>query len=204
MPNNGGVYISERSKLKTGDIVLFSGKGRISEIIKWATGSKYSHVGLIVYLEGIDLVAIWESTVLSNVADIETGMMTKGVQLVPLSDRIGHYKGDGIFVRKLNNPLTDDMLQKLWDFRKAMTGKAYETHKLDLLKTLWENFSGKEDLSSVFCSELTAESLQKMGLLYDTDMGGLPSDKYRPDHFSQDGDMKLLDNYEYGPEIRIA
>jgi hypothetical protein len=36
-----------RAELKTGDVVLFSGKGGISAGIKWATLSRWSHVGMI-------------------------------------------------------------------------------------------------------------------------------------------------------------
>ena len=44
-------YQDIRSQLKTGDILLFSGKGGISEGIKFFTLSKWSHVGMVYKFE---------------------------------------------------------------------------------------------------------------------------------------------------------
>ena len=41
-------YKEVRNQMKPGDIVAFSGKGNFSEIIKWATRSVVSHVGIIL------------------------------------------------------------------------------------------------------------------------------------------------------------
>ena len=43
-------YEDIRENLKTGDIVLFSGKGGISHGIKLVTNSKWSHVGMVLRL----------------------------------------------------------------------------------------------------------------------------------------------------------
>ena len=52
-------YHEIRTELKTGDIVLFSGKGGISAGIKWGTLSRWSHVGMILSLDEYDFVTIW-------------------------------------------------------------------------------------------------------------------------------------------------
>lgn len=41
-------YSDIRHNLCTGDIVLFSGAGMVSNVIKWATRSKWSHVGMVI------------------------------------------------------------------------------------------------------------------------------------------------------------
>lgn len=51
-------YDSRRDKIKTGDIVLFSGEGRISTGIKWFTKSRWSHVGMVLNLEQYDSVML--------------------------------------------------------------------------------------------------------------------------------------------------
>ena len=93
-------YNSIRSRLDTGDIVLFSGKGRISHGIKWLTNSRWSHVGMVVNLTEWNQIVLWESTTLSDLTDIETGKATKGVQMVFLSDRLRTYEGD-VAIRRL-------------------------------------------------------------------------------------------------------
>lgn len=48
MPRKSAKYQSVREKMKPGDVIAFSGKGNFSEIIKWATCSSVSHVGVIL------------------------------------------------------------------------------------------------------------------------------------------------------------
>ena len=97
-------YNQVRKSLKTGDIVLFSGKGGISDWIKLFTGGLWSHIGMVLQLPQGDMVLIWESTTLNNIADFETGTARKGVQLVPLSERIQSYDG-GVAIRRLSKNL---------------------------------------------------------------------------------------------------
>ena len=85
-----------------------------------------------------------------------------------------------------------------------MNNIPYEKSLIQLIKSVLDftRFNkNKEDLSSVFCSELVAESYQKMGLLDDIDMGGLPSNEYTPADFSEQKDkVKLNNNYRLGKQ----
>ena len=195
------VYSEIRSQLKTGDIVLFSGKGGISAGIKWATLSRWSHVGMILNIEDYDFVTIWESTTLSSTVDLDTQQPRKGVQLVPLSARVNGYDGD-IAVRQLQEVSFDASdVKKLMEFRKKVTGKPYEKDKIELIKAAYDGPLGRnsEDLSSLFCSELVAESYQQLGLLQE---GGKPSNEYTPADFSEAEELELLEG-TLGPEIII-
>ena len=78
-------YSQLRDRLDTGDLVFFSGKGLVSAGIQWITRSKWSHVGMVVAESRWDLVLLYESTTLSNLADVDSGTPMQGVQLVPLS-----------------------------------------------------------------------------------------------------------------------
>ena len=110
-------YKDLREKLDTGDIVLFSGKGGISTGIKWFSKSKWSHVGMILRIPEWDMVLLLESTTLSNLKDLQTGRIVKGVQLVPFSERLKTYDG-GLAIRFLTVNRTPEMLKAIgcWTF----------------------------------------------------------------------------------------
>ena len=193
-------YSEIRETLRTGDIVLFSGKGGISAGIKWATLSRWSHVGMILKLVEYDFVTVWESTTLSDVADLESKMPRKGVQLVPLSARINRYDGD-IAVRRLQGvEIGADDIRKLMQLRREIAGREYEQDKIELIKAAYDGPFGRneEDLSSVFCSELVAEAYQRLGLLAEDK----PSNEYVPADFSEKRGLQLLKG-SLGPEILI-
>lgn len=195
------LYSEIRDKLKTGDIVLFSGKGGLSAGIKWFTFSRWSHVGMVVRSElG---VMLWESTTLTNVKDAESGKERKGVQLVALSERIKKYQGE-IAVRQLNKNVDDSALKELGKLREEVRGRPYEKNELELLKSAYDLVLGHNDenLSSLFCSELVAEAYQRMGLL-ENPPKGKDSNEYTPKDFSVNGNLKLLVG-NLGPEIMIS
>ncbi len=180
-----------RAKLKTGDVVLFSGKGGISAGIKWATLSRWSHVGMIVVLPEYDFVTVWESTTLSSIVDLDTKLPHKGVQLVPFSSRIEGYGGE-VAVRQLDGVTFDDGdIKNLMLLRRKLAGKKYEQDKIELIKAAYDGPLGRnsEDLTSLFCSELVAEAYQRLGLLSEDK----PSNEYTPADFSEKRQLKLLE-----------
>ena len=187
-----------RSKLQTGDVVLFSGKGGISAGIKWATLSRWSHVGMILVLPEYDFVTVWESTTLSSLVDLDTKVPRKGVQLVPLSSRIEDYDGE-VAVRQLKGvKFGNDDIKNLMQLRRELAGKKYEQDKIELIKAAYDGPLGRnsEDLTSLFCSELVAEAYQRLGLLGDEK----PSNEYTPADFSEREDLKLLEG-SLGKEV---
>tara|TARA_Y100000296_G_scaffold2569_2_gene3618 strand:+ start:1442 stop:2044 length:603 start_codon:yes stop_codon:yes gene_type:complete len=182
-------YSGIRDSLNTGDIVLFSGKGRISGMIKWFTGSPWSHVGMVLRLTEYNMLLLWESTTLSKIKDINTGKARQGVQLVPLSERMKSYEGK-VGIRRLNmfdkyQAIDHDVLMK---FREEVKGRPYEESKIELFKSAYDGVFGgnEEDLSSIFCSELVAEAYQRLGLLTE----GTPSNEFTPADFG--GDIPLI------------
>lgn len=196
-------YEMIRQQLKTGDILLFSGKGVVSDGIKFFTISKWSHVGMVYKVDDGDIIFCWESTTLTDVSDAETGKRTKGVQLTVLSERIEACLASSyeINLRQISAPLTDNMLMSLKKFRSDVSGRPYEKNKIELLKSVYNSWLGKntEDLSSLFCSELIAEAYQQMGLLTEEE----PSNEYTPKDFSQEKSLKLQQGYSLGNEIVI-
>lgn len=199
-------YSQLRATLTTGDIVLFAGKGGISRLIKWAQRSTWSHVGMILRPLEWDTILLWESTSLSKkVKDVELGKAMHGVQLVALSARLAEYDG-AVAVRRISNPITPDMCKALREFRLEVQGRPYETNYLELAKAAYDGVFGEntEDLTSLFCSELIAEGLQRAKLLPEPP-DGLPSNEYTPRDFSTEAKqpLELLGAYSLGDEILV-
>lgn len=166
------MYQKIRHKMKTGDVIAFSGKGHFSNIIKGYTDSDISHVGIVYSahnIRGKQRIKIMESTTLNSIADCDTGEFVKGVQKQFLSDRLASYDGQAYWYKL--KPALDSkrqlfMLQWLSD--KHGKKVPYDTlqaigsaaDKLDFL-----GFENEPDFSSLFCSELVCKGLQIAGVV---------------------------------------
>lgn len=194
-------YSSVRDDLKTGDIILMAGESVFSWAIRRFTGSEWSHVGMVVRSADLDAVLLWESTTAGHPEDHTTpeGREPKpGVQLPPLSKRVRDYDGK-VALRRLNRALTNEEVAKLTRFRHQVKDRDYDYDALELLRAAMDDglfWRNREDLQSFFCSELIAESYQRMGLLPESK----PSNEYTPDDFAQDTAPALpLDGVSLGP-----
>ncbi len=200
---NEAYYNDLRPKLKTGDVVLMSGRGIESAAIKLATRSKWSHVGQLVVIPQWDLILLWESTTLSNIVDMVTGVAHRGVSLVALSERLRAYKGRTA-LRALSRPLTAEMDEGLQRFRHEVRELPYEDNSMELLKSAWDGGGGmnEADLSSLFCSELLAESWMRVGLLGTQQ----PANEYVPRDFSSGArkPLPLFQGYTLLPEVQLS
>ncbi|MDA0780688.1 MAG: hypothetical protein PQ612_06100 [Rickettsiales bacterium] len=165
------MYENVRSRMKTGDVISFSGKSDISNIIKAKTDSDISHVAMVLkkqLLDGKERVLIIESTSLNNLPDIYTGKLFKGVQIQYLSDRMNDYSGQ-VYWRRVRNPLSEGEKAKLVIFLMMLHKMQIEYDTLgaigagcDLFDILFANVENHEKL---FCSELVAAAFEHIGLL---------------------------------------
>jgi hypothetical protein len=161
------------SKIKTGDVISFSGFGRQSVFINLVTfGIPYwfaSHVGIIGEYEGEQL--LFESTTLSNIPCVVQDKPFKGVQAVRLADRVRTYKGR-VYHYPIYRPLFGFESERLNTFLLEKVGTPYDmcggmrsaTHGVSWLES---RFKG-EDLNFIFCSELVAAAHARIGLLQTT------------------------------------
>lgn len=159
-------YRTYRSDMRTGDILLFSGNGLISRGIQAITGSPWSHVAVVLEVPLYDFICCFESTTLSNIPDLTTGAPVKGMQLVPLSQRLETYDGNAIAWRQVDGRRTPAMVAAALAVRRKFAGCPYEANQLELLRSALDTLTLKQnqpDASSVFCSELAAILWQRMG-----------------------------------------
>ena len=161
-------YSKIRSELKTGDNVLFQGRGVISWIIAISTFGPWSHMGKIIRI-GSDVFVLESTKITSKV---------QGVQMSLLSTRVAQYKGR-VAIRRLLDVVRDlRFLEIVGEFRKEMKGKLYEQSIWQLMGAAlpWKN---KRDLTSVFCSEMAAELDIRLGFLASSP----PSNEYHPNDY---------------------
>lgn len=79
-------YEQNRKSIKNGDIVLFSRKGILANIIKWADNAYYNHVGVAYWIGNrLFIIDAWDN----------------GTELVPMSRRMNKYD-DFCIIRKKN------------------------------------------------------------------------------------------------------
>ncbi len=162
-------YAEAREQMQPGDVIAFGGKGHFSEIIKFATFSEVSHVGVMLQTKipeddtGRFFNQIIESTSLNGF---------NGVNISRFSDRLNTYEGELWWL-----PLKEEIRKKKFKqkeffnflFNQAKERKAYDMPQaiksaVDALDDLHFGINGpaynKEDFSKFFCSELVAAGLE--------------------------------------------
>jgi hypothetical protein len=174
-PNNKlANYECIRSSIKTGDLIAFSGNHKFSNLIKWVTDSKYSHVGMVIRSDmgpGFgDSVLVIESTTDTSFKDYLDRVTIRGVQLHWLSKRASSYDGEVYWCPLLEHIKPNNLMKMESWLRETHDNKTpYDDSQvwgagIDLLDSLFEN---KSDFNRLFCSELIAKALTIADLLND-------------------------------------
>lgn len=164
-------YEEARKIMQPGDVIAFGGKGHFSEIIKFATFSSVSHVGVILQTKipeddtGRFFNQIIESTSLNGF---------NGVNVSRFSDRLD-YEGEVWWLplkKKIRKSSFDQKKFFNFLFNQAKDRKPYDTPQaiqsaIDALDNLPLGLHGpaynKEDFSKFFCSELVSAGLEIAG-----------------------------------------
>lgn len=169
-------YYQHRNSMKTGDVIAFSGNGKVSQIIKWKTASPYSHVGIVLDTQtqsGIGkAVLMMESTALCKQPDDLSGKIINGVQIHFLSKKLEVYNGKAWWLPlKELLPHYAAFNMQLW-LRQTRTKRVnYDVigaiqAGVDLLEWI-PGIHNEPDFSSLFCSELVTKALQVAGVIAD-------------------------------------
>ncbi|RMG10831.1 MAG: hypothetical protein D6728_09905 [Cyanobacteria bacterium J055] len=172
-PSSLEPYERYRPQIKTGDVIAFSGNEGLSKLIRWATGSMFSHVGIVLNsnLSGElgGSVLIVESTVETRVRDATNSDVIKGVQLHWLSKRILMYDG-GVWWVPLKQPLQPDGLAKMQSWLRQTNNQRVRYDYVQVMGAGLDMFEGlgisnRTSLSMLFCSELVTKALQTAGVV---------------------------------------
>jgi len=189
-PSRNPLYEAWRPGFRTGDLLAFGGKSRISRGIKALTRSKVSHVALMLrepLVPGCgDTVWIVESTTEVSLPDAIHGELLKGVQIHRLSQRIDSYDGEAWWwplpERHHETPGKERMIA--WLLQTHAKRVKYDSWQaIGAGVDFWDAFGGRNnpDFSLLFCSELVLKGFQEWGLL---DPALNPSEEAPGDCFS--------------------
>ncbi len=137
-PNNVNTTADVNNEFQNGDIIFQTSQSSQSKAIQLATGSIYSHCGLIFKRKnGYDDWSVIEAV--------------QPVKWTPLSEWINRGEGDHYVVKRLvTDPMIpDEMLKKLRAISESYLGKNYDIH-----------FDWSDD--EIYCSELVWKSYYKL------------------------------------------
>ena len=179
--------------LKTGDLILFCGNisgfmGYFSSMIKCATHSNYSHIGMILKdpsfihptLKG---TYVWESGWEDFDKDAQDGKVKLGVQITPLAEIIKNFEKSIVIVRKVHcDPalFSDDILRKV---HKVVYDKPYDLVPTDWIEALVRKNLTPQRTDRFWCSALVGYIYTQCGVLDP----GTDWTILRPSDFSVDG-----------------
>nr|WRK65419.1 putative permuted papain-like amidase enzyme [Marseillevirus futianmevirus] len=136
----------DRSSLKTGDVLLLSGKTFPERIICFLTDCEFSHCAMVVKKEG--KIWLWE-------ADIGQGKK-EGPRLIELEQKLNRYKG-----YRTAAVVRIDKELPVSDFLNAAE-KHFDRPMDDAMFSYFFGRNKKD--KSVFCSELVASTLKDSGI----------------------------------------
>jgi hypothetical protein len=161
-------YAQVRKKMKPGDVIAFGGKGNFSEIIKWATRSTVSHVGVIMQSRMI-LNGKVQDGFFNQIIESTSLKGFSGVTISRLSDRIKHYEGDMWWLPLSAAAQARLDSEKFFDFCLHQKGKPYDMPQavksaldaIDNVPLIGGITQNIEDFSKFFCSELVTGALER-------------------------------------------
>ena len=170
------------SALDTGDIMLFSGKGLGSAIIRWFTGSDWTHVAMVVRLDGVDEPLLLESNPGPESADLFCGQPVAGISLVTVARKLTDYRGEVVVRRREGAPIAARQHRLVQRLVRRLYRRPYRGYLWRQLRDVLRS-SGRRDYSAMFCSELVAEFYRRLDWLPREVRTG----RVVPAHFATDG-----------------
>ena len=194
---------------ETFDILLFNGQNYwFSYIVELFTGSKFSHIGIILkaptYLDPELTGTYLLESGIEPTPDPEDKKKKFGVQLTELTSLIHRYTGK-IYYRKLNAPVFTNnptlFYRRLRKIHSVIEDKPYDDNAWDLLRAdLRIRLGNCQKTSEFFCSALVGFVYAQLGLL-DKD---ILWDLLQPKDFANQTINQMLGSKgHFGPLTRI-
>lgn len=188
-------YSKLKDTLKTGDIILFSGKYPISKMVERLEGSKWSHTAMVLRLPEYEEPLLYEATDLVNLPDLLTGDTITGPKVVDLKQRLLTYGDDLVpyeppmySVRRNSAIVTTEEVQLIKSLVEKLHGIPNPDEKQMIKEViLGRYFHIKTTSNDITCSAFIAYTFMQLGWI----KGRKPINGFMPKDFSTDGHLKL-------------
>ena len=187
----------------TGDVWLFRGASVADFAIRTVTNAPVNHVGMVVALDDLPPL-LWHAELGRSLPDVWTGEHQRGVQLHKLADAVRTWDekyNQRAWMRRLEGgQLTREMEDRLIETIDKYNGKPFPTTP-GLARSWATGRLRRREVSreTIYCAELVAVTLQRMGLLGDK----RPMSWYDPGKFWSGDEIQLLEPYQLGGEIFV-
>lgn len=194
---------------ETGDILLYSTTYWYSKIIEYVSGSKYSHISIILknptYLNPkLKGVYVLESSLAEDINDINLDKKINGVQIIPIEHVFDQYRNSNIgnlYYRKLNVNRNSLFINNLKDTINNIEGDKYDINILDWIKAAFDIQIGDLHKENTFwCSAMVSYVYIKLNMLDKNIPWTIISPK-KYSYYEKDS-IKLI-NSSLDPEINI-
>jgi hypothetical protein len=146
-------YLESRSHIKNGDVLMYRGRSLPSRVIRWVTGSRYSHAGLAAWWN--DRLMVMEA-------------VGRGVVVTSISRNIRSYPGGVEWFASIEE-IPDDQRLRMVAFAQRELGKDYALRQALFLgiRVLFQRSSEQRDKlrreERLFCSHYVAEAYNSIG-----------------------------------------
>lgn len=152
---------------KTGDMLLFSGSGPISDLVRMVSSSEWSHVGVIIRERDFnihsksDRACILQSSNSAGdpiIKDYPGSKHHRGVKLCPLEEYLRGYDGTTICYRQLHMPESwrnsRFFRERVKSFIDRTIDRSYETNWIELYRSV-SGTNTESHLKGIYCADKT-------------------------------------------------
>lgn len=178
---------------QTGDILLYNSQYWYSRLIEWGSGSKFSHISIILrdptfINEKLNGLYILESSY-EDIPDSNTGEKVWGVQIIPLQHVLDEYQKSyvgNLYYRRLETEKDESFYNKLKECVNHTEGDKYDLNPVDWFKAEFQLDVGNTRKENTFwCSALVGYVYCQLGFIdQDISWSILPPRKFS--HFEND------------------
>lgn len=178
---------------QTGDILLYNSQYWYSRLIEWGSGSKFSHISIILrdptfINKKLNGLYILESSY-EDIPDSNTGEKVWGVQIIPLQHVLDEYQKSyvgNLYYRRLETEKDESFYNKLKECVTHTEGDKYDLNPLDWFKAEFQLDVGNTRKENTFwCSALVGYVYCQLGFIdQDISWSILPPRKFS--HFEND------------------
>jgi hypothetical protein len=185
----------------TGDVWLFRGPSGADKAIRLFTNSPVNHVAMVVALDDLPPL-LWHTELGQSLESVWSGDRHRGAQLNRLDEALTVWTTkyrQRAFVRHFDGEVTREMEDRLLRVVNEYEGRPFPRTRHLVGKWLAGRLQREASERAIYCAELLAITLQRMGLL-DT---GAPANWFDPGRFWSGDSLELAGGARLEPEVAV-